>query len=106
MGQFADMIAGEYQFTREQQDAYALETLARAIRATEQGDFKREITPVTIKDRKGETVSIIKIATDITDQRRAEEERRRLEARGLEVHARHDVVLGAGGGDRFERLDV
>ena len=32
--------------------------------------------------------------------------RRRLEARGLEVHARHDVVLGAGGGDGFERLDV
>ena len=34
------------------------------------------------------------------------DERRRLEARGLEVHARHDVVLGAGGGDGFERLDV
>ncbi|EAP89841.1 MAG: acetyl-CoA C-acyltransferase [Oceanicaulis sp.] len=56
MGVFADMIAREHQFTREDQDAYALETLARAIRATEQGDFKREITPVTIKDRKGETV--------------------------------------------------
>jgi acetyl-CoA C-acetyltransferase len=56
MGVFADMIAREHQFTREDQDAYALETLARAIRATEQGDFKREITPITIKDRKGETV--------------------------------------------------
>lgn len=54
MGVFADMIAREHQFTREDQDAYALETLARAIRATEQGDFKREITPVTIKSRKGD----------------------------------------------------
>jgi len=56
MGVYADMIAEEHQFTREQQDAYALETLARAQRATERGDFKREITPVTIKTRKGETV--------------------------------------------------
>jgi acetyl-CoA C-acetyltransferase len=54
MGVYADMIANEYQFTREQQDAYALETLARAQRATEKGDFKREITPVTIKGRKGD----------------------------------------------------
>ncbi|WP_375548397.1 thiolase family protein [Oceanicaulis alexandrii] len=54
MGVFADMIAREHQFTREDQDAYALETLARATRATEKGDFKREITPVTIKSRKGD----------------------------------------------------
>ncbi|MEM1087578.1 MAG: thiolase family protein [Pseudomonadota bacterium] len=56
MGNFADMIATEYQFTREQQDAYALETLARAQKAAEDGKFKREIAPVTIKSRKGETV--------------------------------------------------
>ncbi len=56
MGQFADMIAGEYQFTREQQDAYAIETLSRAKRAAESGKFKREIAPVTIKTRKGETI--------------------------------------------------
>ena len=54
MGVYADMIAEEHQFTREQQDAYALETLARAQRATEEGDFKREIAPVTYKTRKGE----------------------------------------------------
>jgi acetyl-CoA C-acetyltransferase len=54
MGVFADMIAEEHQFTREQQDAYALETLARAQKATEDGRFKREIAPVTIKTRKGE----------------------------------------------------
>ncbi|MCA8898614.1 MAG: thiolase family protein [Hyphomonas sp.] len=56
MGQFADMIAGEYQFTREQQDAYAIETLKRAQDATKAGKFKREIAPVTVKTRKGETV--------------------------------------------------
>ena len=54
MGVYADMIANEYQFTREQQDAYALETLARAQRATTEGDFKREIMPVTISTRKGD----------------------------------------------------
>ncbi|ACT59878.1 thiolase family protein [Hirschia baltica] len=54
MGVFADMVAGEYQFTREQQDAYAIETLARAQSATKEGRFKREITPVTVKTRKGD----------------------------------------------------
>ncbi|KJS24944.1 MAG: acetyl-CoA acetyltransferase [Hyphomonadaceae bacterium BRH_c29] len=56
MGLFADKIAGEYQFTREQQDAYAIETLKRAQDATTSGKFKREIAPVTVKTRKGETV--------------------------------------------------
>ena len=56
MGLFADKIAGEYQFTREQQDAYAIETLKRAQEATASGKFKREIAPVTVKTRKGETV--------------------------------------------------
>ena len=56
MGVFADNIAEKYQFTREQQDAYALETLRRAQDATESGKFKREIAPVTVKSRKGETV--------------------------------------------------
>ncbi|MCW5723427.1 MAG: acetyl-CoA C-acyltransferase [Maricaulaceae bacterium] len=54
MGVYADMIAQEHQFTREQQDAYALETLARAQRATKDGDFKREIAPVTVASRKGD----------------------------------------------------
>jgi acetyl-CoA C-acetyltransferase len=50
MGVYADMIAQEYQFTREAQDAYALETLRRAQKATETGAFKREIAPLTLKD--------------------------------------------------------
>jgi acetyl-CoA C-acetyltransferase len=56
MGNFADMIAREYQFTREQQDAYALETLSRAQSATKEGRFKREIAPVTVKSKKGDAV--------------------------------------------------
>lgn len=56
MGLFADKVASEYQFTREQQDAYAIETLGRAQSATSEGKFKREITPVTVKSRKGEHV--------------------------------------------------
>ena len=56
MGAFADMIAKEYQFTREQQDAYAIESVRRAKAAQENGDFERELTPVTVKGRKGDTV--------------------------------------------------
>ena len=56
MGVFADMIAGEYQFTREQQDAYAIESVRRAKAAQDSGDFDRELTPVTVKGRKGDTV--------------------------------------------------
>ncbi|MEQ1610004.1 MAG: thiolase family protein [Hyphomonadaceae bacterium] len=54
MGNYADMIAKEYQFTREQQDAYALETLSRAQSATKEGRFKREISAVTVKGKKGD----------------------------------------------------
>ena len=56
MGNFADMIAKEYQFTREQQDAYALETLSRAQSATKEGRFKREISAITVKGKKGDVV--------------------------------------------------
>lgn len=56
MGVFADMIAKEYQFTREQQDAYAIESVHRAQKAADDGKFKREIAPVTVKGRKGDTV--------------------------------------------------
>lgn len=56
MGNFAELCAEHYQFTREAQDAYAIESLARANRASEDGSFEGEITPVTIKSRKGEIV--------------------------------------------------
>ena len=56
MGVFADEIASEYQFTREQQDAYAIESVRRAQAAEADGKFDRELTPVTVKGRKGDTI--------------------------------------------------
>ncbi|WP_339932075.1 acetyl-CoA C-acyltransferase [uncultured Brevundimonas sp.] len=59
MGAFAEDTAGQYQFTREAQDAYAIESLTRARAAIESGAFEAEITPVEVKTRKGsETVSV------------------------------------------------
>lgn len=49
MGVYADQTAKEYQFSREAQDAYALETLKRAQNATAEGRFKREIAPIESK---------------------------------------------------------
>lgn len=54
MGTFAEDTAEHYGFTREQQDAYAIESVNRARQAIESGDFDREIVPVTVKTRKGE----------------------------------------------------
>ena len=56
MGVFADEIAGQYQFTREQQDAYAIESVRRAQTAQADGVFDRELTPFTVKTRKGEVI--------------------------------------------------
>jgi acetyl-CoA C-acetyltransferase len=56
MGVYADRTATSYQFTRQAQDAYALETLKRAQAATASGAFKREIAAVTTKGRSGESV--------------------------------------------------
>lgn len=56
MGTFAEDCAGEYQFTREAQDEYALTSLSRALAAQTEGRFSDEIAPVTLRGRKGETV--------------------------------------------------
>ena len=56
MGCFAENTAGKYGFTRAQQDAFAAESVRRAQRAVREGDFAAEITPVTLKTRKGEQV--------------------------------------------------
>jgi acetyl-CoA C-acetyltransferase len=48
MGKFAEDTAQAYQFTRETQDAFATESLARAKRATADGTFAREIVPVRV----------------------------------------------------------
>ena len=56
MGTYAEDTARHYQFTREQQDAFAVASLERARKATEDGSFRGEIAPVTVKTRKGERV--------------------------------------------------
>jgi acetyl-CoA C-acetyltransferase len=53
MGNFAEEVAQEYQFTREAQDAFAIASLERAKKAQETGAFDREIVPVEVKTRKG-----------------------------------------------------
>jgi acetyl-CoA C-acetyltransferase len=56
MGFFADATAKKYGFTREQQDAFAAESVRRSLAAVENKSFEREIVAVTVKDRKGERV--------------------------------------------------
>lgn len=73
MGHYADATAAKYGFSREDQDAFAIESVTRAQAAVANGDFANEITPVTFSTRKGEvtvgedetpgTVSVEKIPT-------------------------------------------
>jgi acetyl-CoA C-acetyltransferase len=56
MGCFADATASKYRLTREAQDAFAAESVRRALRAVGSGEFDAEVTPLTVKGRKGETV--------------------------------------------------
>jgi acetyl-CoA C-acetyltransferase len=54
MGTFAEDCAQHYQFTREAQDAYAVTSLTRALKAVEDGTFDAEVVPTTVRTRKGE----------------------------------------------------
>ena len=56
MGIFAEATAQKYSFSRADQDAFATESTQRALRAIDAGAFAAEVTPVTVKGRKGETV--------------------------------------------------
>jgi len=60
MGGFGEKCAAKYDFTREQQDDFSRASVERANKATEDGSFANEITPVTVKSRKGDS----EIATD------------------------------------------
>ena len=53
MGNCAEQCAAKYHFTREQQDAYAIESFKRANAAQQSGRFAQEITPVEITDARG-----------------------------------------------------
>ncbi len=54
MGHFAEATARKYGFTRAEQDAFATQSVERALRAIETGAFDAETAPVTVKSRKGE----------------------------------------------------
>jgi acetyl-CoA C-acetyltransferase len=56
MGCFADATAAKYGFSRADQDAFAAESVRRAVAAVESGAFEPEIAPVKIADRKGERI--------------------------------------------------
>ncbi len=56
MGSFAQETVEQRGITREQMDAFAIESLTRAKRAIEDGSLHKEIAPVTVKTRRGETV--------------------------------------------------
>jgi len=54
MGNCADLCAREYNFSREEQDAFAIESYTRAAKAWSEGKFNDEVVPVAIPQRKGE----------------------------------------------------
>ncbi|MEA1619487.1 acetyl-CoA C-acyltransferase [Erythrobacter sp. T5W1-R] len=56
MGTFAQDTANAYQLTREEMDAYSIESLARANRAIASGAFADEVVPVTVASRAGDVV--------------------------------------------------
>lgn len=56
MGTFGEDCAAKYDFTREKQDAFAIESVKRAQRATESGAFKAEIAAVTVSGKGGDTI--------------------------------------------------
>ncbi|MEW5781427.1 MAG: acetyl-CoA C-acyltransferase family protein [Pseudomonadota bacterium] len=56
MGITAENLAAKHGITREEQDAFAVESQARAAKAIAEGRFKSQIVPITLKTRKGEVV--------------------------------------------------
>ena len=60
MGNCAEMCADKYTFTREAQDAFALESYKRAQGAMEAGDFEAELAAVSVPQRKGDPIVVDK----------------------------------------------
>lgn len=56
MGNFGDLCASEFKFSREEQDAFSIRSYERARKATESGHFAKEIVPVEVASRKGNVV--------------------------------------------------
>lgn len=60
MGVCADACATEYNFSREEQDNFAIESYKRAAKAWEEGKFDNEIVPVEVPQRRGEPIVVSK----------------------------------------------
>ena len=60
MGVCADLCATEYEFSREDQDAFAVQSYERSAKAWENGKFDNEIIPVAVPQRRGEPVLVSK----------------------------------------------
>ncbi len=60
MGVFADLCATEHKITREEQDAFAIQSYERSAKAWEAGKFDNEIVPVSIPQRKGDPIVFAK----------------------------------------------
>jgi acetyl-CoA C-acetyltransferase len=60
MGVCADLCASEYNFTREDQDNFAIQSYERSAKAWESGKFDNEIIPVAVPQRKGDPIIISK----------------------------------------------
>src|SRR5690606_29445275 len=58
MGVCADACATEYNFTREEQDAFAIQSYQRSAAAWEKGSFSNEVVPVEVPQRKGDPVIV------------------------------------------------
>lgn len=56
MGACAELCAAEYNISREEQDAFAIESYTRAAKAWADGKFANEVVPVTVAGRKGDVV--------------------------------------------------
>jgi len=60
MGVAADLCASEYKITREEQDAFAIQSYERSAKAWEAGNFDSEIVPVAVPQRKGDSIMVTK----------------------------------------------
>ena len=58
MGVCADLCASEYKFSREEQDAFAIESYRRSAAAWEEGHFTNEVVPVEVPQRRGEPIMV------------------------------------------------
>ncbi len=58
MGTCADLCAAEYEFSREDQDAFAIQSYERSAKAWAEGKFNEEVVPVEVPQRRGEAIII------------------------------------------------